>query len=139
MKPVSFPRLGAMCLRAAGNDDTRAVVTAWVNSAVREEPARKRGRLKDRLWPRVIGAVRKCDIVILTSPTHPSVIHGWAAGKNGVLHYVWVARELWGHGLAKALIGELLGTYGSKITTSRPWPWASSRFVLESKEKEKAA
>ena len=141
MKPISFPLVGAMCFRPANDNDTRCIVGQWLNSSVgslSKTPARERASLKERLFPRVIGTVKRCDIVVLTSPTHPTVIHGWAAGKKGVLQYVYVPRELRGNGLARALITELLGSYPERITTSRPWPYASPRFVLESKEKSAA-
>lgn len=42
----------------------------------------------------------------------PHTVHAWACGSPGVLHYVYVARELRRHGIGRALVEAVSGTSG---------------------------
>jgi len=46
-------------------------------------------------------------------PSAPHTVHAWACGEPGILHYVYVARELRRHGIGRALIEAVAGTSGS--------------------------
>jgi GNAT superfamily N-acetyltransferase len=45
-------------------------------------------------------------------PPAPHTVHAWVCGSPGVLHYVYVARELRRHGIGRALVEAACGTSG---------------------------
>jgi hypothetical protein len=75
--------------------------------------------------------------VVVCSPEVPSTIYAWALGIPGekpVLHYAYTVPELRNLGVARTLIGEVLGDYAPRIVTSHRWPprggRAHARFVF---------
>lgn len=70
------------------------------------------------------GALVACDAEL------PTTIHGWACGTEGLLHYVYVPRELRCLGVGRELISRVVGGYPDRIEVTHRWPWPSGRFVL---------
>lgn len=100
--------------------DRRYVVPTWALSS-RYDGLSRRERF--RLVDRVIDG--GADVLVLAKD---AVVHAWACGDVGLLHYVYVPPELRGHGLARRLITELLGDYPKHVNVTHPWPRESSRF-----------
>ncbi len=67
--------------------------------------------------------------ILAVLPGALETVHAWVCAGDGILHYVYVAGAVRGHGVARALVRLALGDYPARIVTSHPWPRVNARFV----------
>lgn len=123
-----------LVLREATEEDRPFIATRWLHSysAARAGVSARTFKVNhplliDRLLDR---AGVRC--VVACSPRERSAIFGFALGQGAdTLHYVYAMKQLWGDGLAKALVSNVLGGYPEIIRCTHAWPWASGRFIRD--------
>lgn len=63
-------------------------------------------------------------VQVALRPAAPHTVHAWVCGVPGMLHYVYVARELRRHGIGRALVEACAGDSGT-VSHCRPREAAS--------------
>lgn len=134
-----------LVLREYTRRDRACVATRWRHSYSARRAGVDRGTYRARHGLLIDALLDRARVVVASTPRAPAVVLGFAVAEApDVLHYVHVARELCGDGLARAMVQHALGTYPEHVRCTHAWPWASRRFVhdwypLALKEKQDGA
>lgn len=113
-------------------DDESFVMSTWTDSYRYGLRDRERGAGMPRFRRFYVEPILRQSprVVVLCSPGEPRALHGHAVATPSGLAWVYVTKDLRGHGYGRQLIDAVLGTYPDEVPVHFRWPWPSTRFVF---------
>lgn len=120
-----------LALREATSRDRSFVASRWVRSYSAARADVSKATYEQRWNDLVDLLLPRCRVTIACSANEPSALWGFAVTEGDVVHYVYVMREFWRAGVARALITEALGSYPESVRCTHRWPFRGERFRFD--------
>lgn len=127
---MAAPDVGTLTVRPLQESDRPFVLDSWNKSYAQSRTAQ---RLGPRYYHEQERIGRWCiahePVLVGADADLPDVVLGWACGRPGTVHYVYVASGARKRGIARLLLGHLLGQDARAVRmTHKPPPYLRAKI-----------